>query len=205
MDKKVNLKLFFLFIFILSNMDSHSQQMFWKPKKEVVTELYESMQKFVNDTTPVFVEYNKFNLLKMNLFDLFNTIFNRKKNEKQITLQKQVRQNKMKTYLDSNFVIVNDSVASFGFKDRNKIIEWGKNLEFSPFMPFSEVFSEEFCIKDNNVFILIIYGFSGIPCVSFYVFRDNWRIPEASAKLGNFSLNHVYWLYKSIFLPWPVV
>ena len=138
-------KFLFLLIFMLSNMDSHSQQLFtenlhWEQQKEVVTELYESMQHLVNDTTPVFVEYNKLNFFEMNLYDLFNIIFKRHKIDKQLTLQKQIRQNKMKNYLDSNFVFVNDSVVGFGFKNKSQITEWGKNFDFSLFMPFAAVF-----------------------------------------------------------------
>jgi hypothetical protein len=168
---------------MLSNMDSHSQQLFteklhWKPKKEVITELYESMQHLVNDTTPVFVEYSKFDFSEINLSDLFNRIFKRQKIDKQLTLQKQIRQNETKNYLDSNFVFVNDSVVSFGFKNKSQITEWGKNLKFSPFMPYSVVFSAEFCIKDNYIFILMVNGCSGIPCLSFYVFKEKGGIWE---------------------------
>jgi hypothetical protein len=168
---------------MLSNMDSHSQQLFtenlhWKQKKEVVTELYESMQHLVNDTTPVSVKYNKFNLSEMNLFDLFNRIFKKQKINKQLTLQKQIRQNETKIYLDSNFVFSNDSVDGFGFKNKNQITEWSKSFNFSPFIQNSAVHSAEFCIKDNNIFILMVSGCSGIPCMSFYVFKEKGNIWE---------------------------
>ncbi|GHT62550.1 hypothetical protein AGMMS50239_16180 [Bacteroidia bacterium] len=168
---------------MLSNMDSHSQQLFtenlhWKEKKEVVTELYESMQHLVNDTTPVFVKYNKFNFSEMSLFDLFYRIFKKQKIDKQLTLQKQIRQNETKNYLDSNFVFINDSVEGFGFKNKNQITEWGKSLNFSPFIQNPSVHSAEFCIKDNNIFILMVNGCSGIPCISFYVFKEKGNIWE---------------------------
>jgi hypothetical protein len=119
----------------------------------------------------------------MNLFDLFNRIFKKKKIDKQLTLQKQIRQNETKNYLDSNFVFVNDSVVGFGFKNKSQITEWGKNLELSPFMPFSVAFSAEFCIKDNNIYILMVDGCSGIPCIFFYVFKekgDIWELQTTS-------------------------
>ena len=173
---------------VLLNMDSHSQPLFteklhWEQKKEVVTELYESMQHLVNDTTPVLVKYNKLNFWEINLSDLFIRIFKRKKINKQLTLQKQIEQNETRNYLDSNFVFVNDSVVGFGFKNKSQITEWGKNLKFSPFMPFSSVFSAEFCIKDNNIYILMVNGYSGIPCISFYVFKekgDRWELQTTS-------------------------
>ena len=178
--KKINL---LLLLFMLLNIHTYSQQLFteklhWKQKKEVVTELYESMQHLVNDTTPVSVKYDKFNFSAMNLSDLFIRIFKRKKIDKQLTLQKQIKQNETKNYLDSNFVFVNDSVVGFGFKNKSQITEWGKDLNFSPFMPFSAVHSAEFCIQDNNIYILIVHGCSGIPCISFYVFKENGDIWE---------------------------
>ena len=39
----------------------------------------------------------------------------------------------------------------------------------------------------------------------FYLFTLSRRIPYASAKLGNFVVNHIYWLCKSIFLSGSVV
>lgn len=168
---------------MLSNVDSHSQQFFmenlhWKQKNEAVVELYETMQHLVNDTIPLFTEREKVNLFGINLSDLFKRIFKRKKIDKRLTMQEQIRRNETKNYLDSNFVFINDSVAGFGFKNKNQIIAWGKNLEFSSFMPFSIVSPAEFHVKDNDIFILTVYGCSGIPCISFYVFKDNGDIWE---------------------------
>ena len=175
-------------LFIFSNIHTYSQPLFtedlhWKQQKEVVTELYESMRHLVNDTTPVIVEYHKQNFSEMSLYDLFNRIFKRQKIDKQLTLQKQIRQNETKNYLDSNFVFVDNYVVGFGFKNKSQITEWGKNLNISPFMPYSAVHSAEFCIKDNNIYILIVNGCSGIPCISFYVFKENgdiWELQTAS-------------------------
>ena len=53
---------------MLSNIDSQqlfTEKLHWKQKMEVVTEMYESMQYFVNDTTSVFVEYNKLNFFEL--------------------------------------------------------------------------------------------------------------------------------------------
>ena len=78
---------------------------------------------------------------------------------------------------------VNDSVVSFSFKNKSQITEWGKNFDFSLFMPFAAVFSAEFYIKDSNIFILMVHGCSGIPCISFYVFKekdDIWELQTTS-------------------------
>ena len=184
MDKKKII--FLLLLFMLLNIHTYSQQLFtenlhWKQQKEVVIELYESMQHLVNDTTPILVEYNKFNFSEMNLSDLFIRIFKRQKIDRQLTLQKQIRKNETKNYLDSNFIFVNDSVVGFGFKNKSQITKWGKNLNFSPFMPFSAVHSAEFRIKDNNIYILMVNGCSGIHCISFYVFKENSDIWELQA------------------------
>lgn len=186
--KKINIKYLFLLTFMLPNMYSHSQRLFkeelhWKQKKEVITELYKSMQNEVNDTTPVFVEYNKFDFFEMSLSDLFNRIFKRQIIDEQLTLQKRLRQNKTKNCLDSNFGFVDDSVVSFVFKNKSQIAEWGKNLELSPFMPFSIVHSTEFCIKDKNIHILMVHGCSGVHCIYFYVFKekgDMWELQTTS-------------------------
>lgn len=174
--KKINL---LLLLFMLLNIHTYSQQLFtenlhWKQQKEVVTELYESMQHLVNDTTPVLVECNKFNFSEMNLSDLFIRIFKRRKIDKQLTLQKQIRQNETKNYLDSNFVFVNDSVVGFGFESKIQITEWGKNQ-----LPFSSVYPEDFRIKSSNIFILRVAGCSGLPCWNIYIFKEKdefWQL-----------------------------
>lgn len=188
MDKKINhtVKIFFLLIFLSSYMDSHSQQLYserldWKAQKEAVKDLYNTMQNFANDTTPIVVN-DKVNVVETNLSDFFYNIFKKKKVKKQIVLQKQIRKNEIKKYLASNFVIINDTVESFIFRERNQIKEWAKNMYLPYFIEDLHI-STNVCIKDTNVFILIIYGCSGIPCLSFYIFKekdDVWELKTTS-------------------------
>jgi hypothetical protein len=178
--KKINI----LFLFMLLNVHVHSQELFtkelqWQGKNELVSKLYEGMKSFVNDTTPVAVEYNKRNFFEMNLSDLSNRIFKRKKIDKQLTSQKQIKQKEIKNYLDSNFVVVNDSVIGFGFKNQNQIIEWGKSFGI-----FAFVQSEKFCIKSNKIIILTVDVCSGIPCLSIYIFikkSEQWQLITGSS------------------------
>jgi hypothetical protein len=150
----------------LYSQEHFVEKLEWKEKKKLVNELREEMKSFVNDTVPVVVRY-------------FNGIFSRKKIDKQLTLQKLEKQKQTKNYIDSNFVVVNDYVIEFCFKDRNQIIEWGKNVKISPFMPIPIVQSKELNINDNRIFILMIDKCSGMRCLSMYVFvqeRENWKL-----------------------------
>jgi len=175
MGKKI---VFLLSLFIFSNMHAYSQELFteelhWKEKKEFVNELYKSMKNFVNDTTPVIVEYNKIDFSEMGLTDLFNKIFKRKKIDKELTLQKQKRQQIAKNFLESHFVF-NDTVPELVFFDKDQILEWGKNQ-----LPFSSVYPENFRIKNSNIFILRVAGCSGLPCWNIYIFKEKdeqWQL-----------------------------
>jgi len=59
-----------------------------------------------------------------------------------------------------------DSITKPVFQNTNQIIEWGKNLS-----PFASVQSEQFCIKNRDVFILMVDKCSGIYCPSIYIFE----------------------------------
>jgi hypothetical protein len=59
-----------------------------------------------------------------------------------------------------------DSITKPDFQNTNQIIEWGKN-----FSPFASVQSEKFCIRNCDVFILMVDKCSGIYCPSIYVFE----------------------------------
>ena len=75
-----------------------------------------------------------------------------------------------------------DSITKTVFQNTNQIIEWGKN-----FSPFASVQSEQFCIKNRDVFILMVDICSGIYCPSIYIFEvknKHWQlITSAHANL----------------------
>lgn len=90
-------KITYLLLFMLLGINANSQQLFtenfcWKDKKEALTDLYKLTYHIANYTTPVFVQYNKFNLRDMNFSDLFNNIFRKKKIDTQLTFKKQAIQ-----------------------------------------------------------------------------------------------------------------
>lgn len=67
-----------------------------------------------------------------------------------------------------------DSIETVTFDSTDKILEWGKG--FGSFTYYVE--SQKFCIKDNNIFILMVDRCSGLPCYSFYVFREKSNVWE---------------------------
>ncbi len=189
MDKKaVQIGLLFLLILMLSNINSYSQKLYaeklyWTPKSKAINELYKSMQDFVNDSTPVFEKQNKLSFFEMNFSDWLTKVLKKPKIDKQLTFQKRIKQNEMKNYLDSSFVILHDSVVCLGFNNKNQIEDWGRNLYFYSFIQNPEILSTEFCIKGNDFFILIVDSCSGLPCLSFYIFKeenDIWELQTTS-------------------------
>lgn len=71
-----------------------------------------------------------------------------------------------------------DTIEILTFQSIDKAKEWGKS-----FGTFACVQSAEFCIKDNNIFILMVDMCSGISCISFYVFKekgDIWELQTTS-------------------------
>jgi len=71
-----------------------------------------------------------------------------------------------------------DSIEVLTFQSKDKIIEWGKR-----FGEFAFVQSREFCIKDSNIFILMVDCCSGISCPFIYVFKeksDIWELQTTS-------------------------
>jgi hypothetical protein len=71
-----------------------------------------------------------------------------------------------------------DSIEILTFQSKNKIIEWSES-----FGKFAFVQSREFCMKNNNIFILMVDGCSGMSCLFIYVFKkkDNiWELQTTS-------------------------
>ena len=152
-----------------------SDTLCWKQKDEAAIELYNYMSGIVCDNAPIVVNSGG---------SLFG--FGEKKRiKKERALQRQLLQNKMKAYMENNFVIVNDSVKSFRFCNKNQVIEWGKSLVFSPFTS-TEVYPTELSVKDSNILILMTCYGSGIIRMRYYVFRDSgrhWELQTASEEI----------------------
>jgi len=67
-----------------------------------------------------------------------------------------------------------NSVKMLVFKNKDQILEWGKNQ-----LPFSTVYPGDFRIKSSNIFILRVVGCSGLPCWSIYIFKEKdefWQL-----------------------------
>lgn len=80
-----------------------------------------------------------------------------------------------------------DSIETLTFINKDKIKEWADNLG-----SFASVQSEEYCIKDSNIFILIVDKCSGIPCLSFYIFKEKdgiWELQATSQARSTEKLN----------------
>ena len=136
--------------------------------------MYQITYDLANDTSPVFVQYNKFNFRDMNFTDLVNKIFKKKEVDTQLTLIKQTIQKKAKKHLNENFFFAKDTVTNFGFNNEEKIMEWGKS-----FGSFTHINSREFHIKGTDIFILMVDECSGISCISIYIFKqinDKWLL-----------------------------
>jgi len=187
--KKINL---LLLTFIFFSIDSYSQELFtkelqWIETKEFVNELYESMENFINDTTSAKVELPKLKDVGLEVY--LYKFFSRKKDEKELTLQKQKEQEIAKKIFDTNFII-EDSIIHFCFQDKDQILEWGKNQ-----LPFSVVFPEVIRIKDRNIFILRVAGCSGLPCWNIYIFKEKdvfWQLIKSThARIVEFFVVNV--------------
>ncbi|MEO4004072.1 hypothetical protein [Flavobacterium sp. CAU 1735] len=165
---------FLLSLLTLSSMHTYSQglstkELHWKKKEEIVNELYDSMNSFIKDTTPVIVKNNKTAFFEMDLSDWFNKIFKKNRIDKKLTLQKQKKQQETKDFLESHFVF-SDTITEFVFFDKNKILEWGKNQ-----VPFSSVYSRDVKTKNSTILILKVIGCSGLPCINIYIFKKKGR------------------------------
>ncbi len=60
-----------------------------------------------------------------------------------------------------------DSIEIPYFQSQSQIIEWGKN-----FGSYAFVRTENFCIKEFNIFFLLVDLCSGIYCPNIYIFRE---------------------------------
>ncbi len=64
-----------------------------------------------------------------------------------------------------------DSIEKLVFQNTSQIIEWGKNIG-----PLVSVQSEKLCIRNCNVFILIVDICSGIYCPIIYIFEERNKL-----------------------------
>jgi len=167
MDKK---KIIFLLLslFMLSNIHTYSQELQWQEKNELTKFLYQSMKNFTNETA--FIKIKLPSIFEVALFDYLNVALTRKKKEKKYTEQKLMRQQEVKNFIETHFIFY-DTVPELIFFDKNQILEWGKSFGF--------VQTEEFNLKNNNIFILMVDVCSGVRCLNIYVFKQedkNWKL-----------------------------
>lgn len=158
-------KVIFLLLFMLSNIHTYSQELQWKEKNELTKSLYLSLENFVSEEL-----YDKDKAGGHNSFWEF---FTRKKKRKEEKTQKQIKQQEVKNFLETHFIFY-DTIPELVFFNKNQIIEWGRN-----FGAFAYVQSEEFKVKDSNIFILMVDKCSGVRCLSMYVFEQvdkNWKL-----------------------------
>lgn len=104
-------------------------------------------------------------------------VFHKKKNRKEDKIQKQIKQQEVKNFLETHFIFY-DTVPELVFFDKSQIIEWGRN-----FGTFVYVQSEEFKVKNSNIIILMVDKCSGVRCLNMYVFEQegkNWKLMTAT-------------------------
>lgn len=80
-----------------------------------------------------------------------------------------------------------DSIETLTFINKGKIKEWADNLG-----SFASVQSEEYCIKDSNIFVLMVYKCSGLPCLDLYIFKEKngiWKLQTTSQTILKDELN----------------
>ena len=157
-------KIISLFFFMLSTIHTYSQELQWQEKNELTQSLYQSLENFVNEDT--YVKYKLPRIDGVSFFEYFNEILTKKRREKKYAEQKKIKQKEVKFFLESHFINY-DTIPELIFFDKNQIKEKGKS-----FGVFSSVHSEEFSVKDCNIFILMIDKGSGIRCLNIYVFKQ---------------------------------
>ena len=161
----------FLLLFLPQNMHMYSQELQWQEKDELIKALYQSMESFVNESPYVKVKPPRIFKVGPSLY--FKALSTKKERQKSYTEQKQLTQANIKNILDTHFV-TRDSILEFVFQDKEQIIKWAKAP--GAFVP---VQSEEFRIKDANIFILQIDPGSGMAYQSIYVFKEKenlWQL-----------------------------
>jgi hypothetical protein len=162
---------FTLALFMLSSILAYSQELRWQGKKELTQSLYQSLENFVNKDTCVDIKLSS--IFEVNFFEYLNDVVTIKKKEKMYAEQKQKKQQEAKNFLETHFIL-HDTVPELIFFDKSQIVEWGLS-----FGTFASVQSEEFRVKDYNIFILMIDKCSGVRCLSIYVFEqegENWKL-----------------------------
>ena len=176
--KKISTLLSLMMLFCMQGYTQIcSDSLIWKQKDKAIGELYDYMSRIVNDTSPIVIKPWGYSL-----FDYIQWLVQKKKIKRIRTLQRQILQSKTKAYMDSCFVIVNDSVKSFRFSDKNQAIEWGKSIVLSPYTP-TEVYPTELSVMKSRILILMFHYGSGIIRMRFYVFRyhdDYWELLTVS-------------------------
>ena len=137
----------------------------WREKNELTKSLYLSLENFVKEES--------YSRDKAGGYNSLWELFTRKKKQKRDKVQKQIKQQEVKNFLESHFIFY-DTVPELVFFDKSQILEWGRS-----FGAFAYVQSEEFNVKDSNIFILMIDKCSGVRCLSIYVFEqegENWKL-----------------------------
>lgn len=189
MGQEVRNKFYFCLFLVFAYIPSYSQQptlnnIQWKQKSEAAVELYEMMKQMASDTTPVFAgeEYNAFQRFYFKLF-------NKGKIDAHGTLRKQELQNEIQNILESNFVLVNGSIAGLEFKDKSQIIIWGENLtewgRYNPLdhIPYTVLHQNYYHDTSDKYLILPMLTGSGIPYYTYYVFINNGITWELQATI----------------------
>ena len=78
--------------------------------------------------------------------------------------------------------VLQDSIETLIFQDKNQIYEWGKTQ-----LPFSIVSSKDFSSKGMNINVVLVSGCSGIHCWNIYVFTEDkgaWHlVAKTNARL----------------------
>ncbi|MDR2728522.1 MAG: hypothetical protein LBB56_05260 [Chitinispirillales bacterium] len=159
--------LLLLFIFLSTNV--HSQELFtkelqWQEKNELTTSLYKAFEDFINEEPK---PYKKQKTGRYNsLWELLTSNKRRENTEQQ-------KKQEAKIFIDSHF-IVRDSILELIFYDKDQIIEWSKNS-----LPFAYVYSEDFCVQECSIYIVMVAGCSGLPCWNIDVFKEKdglWQL-----------------------------
>ena len=155
MAKKI-LRLFISIILIIlpvTKAFSQNTMIHWKESDVAAAEVFEALNGIVSGKTSCLVK----RMLKIN---------------KGVVLYNKNRIEEAQSYLDSNFVFLNGTVAMFYLKDKNQIFEWGRICGES--LPAASIITHnEFSVGNHYILILLIYSGSGAPMANIYVFKDN--------------------------------
>ena len=177
--KKIKVSYLLLPLSMLLSITVQSQE-FWTEELQWqdTNELYQSMVNFVNEEP-----YEKFKLPKVVDVGLDNylwAVFTKKKREKSFAEQKKIEQEKVKNFLETH-LFRRDTILEFVFFDKDQILKW--KGDYHP----KQLRTEEFHIKNTNIFILIADDCFGIYCPHIFIFKERkglWKlVTSTSAKL----------------------